>query len=248
MTTSTASAGDRVRGDAAWTVRPHGKLERLSENIWWTWGSLPGMSLKRSMVVVKRSDGDVVVHSAIALDDETRASLEAIGTPRYVIVPNAGHRLDAPAYAKRYPEARFFGPRGGRADIEKVIRLDGTYEDVPPDPAVRFETLRGIGDAEGAMIVESSDGVTVVLNDAVFNMDRKRDVLGFLVTTILGSAPGPRVSRLAKLIYIKDKKAFRAELERFSNLPKLVRLIVSHEKVARGPDAADALRRAMTYL
>ena len=98
------------------------------------------------------------------------------------------------------------------------------------------------------MITRSNDGVSVVLNDCVFNMDRKRDPLGFLITTLLGSAPGPRVSRLAKLVYIKDKKALRADFERFADLPNLIRVIVAHEKVASGPDARAALLKAAGYL
>jgi len=89
----------------------------------------------------------------------------------------------------------------------------------------------------------------VVLNDVVFNMDRKRDVLGFLFTSVLGSAPGPRVSRLAKALMVKDRRALRAELERFAELPDLVRVVVSHEKVASGRDeATSVLRKAATFL
>jgi hypothetical protein len=79
-------------------------------------------------------------------------------------------------------------------------------------------------------------------------MDRKRDLLGFLFTTAMGSAPGPRVSRLAKLLFVRDKGALRSDLERYARTPKLVRLIVAHEKVASGRDAASALHRAATYL
>ena len=64
--------------NAEWIVRPHGELEQLADNLWWTWGSLPGMSLKRSMVLAKRSDGDLVVHNAIALDQPAMRRLEAI--------------------------------------------------------------------------------------------------------------------------------------------------------------------------
>ena len=80
-----------------------------------------------------------------------------------------------------------------------------------------------------------------MLNDVMFNMDRKRDPLGFLFTTLLGSAPGPRVSRLAKLLFIKDKQATRADFERFAELPGLTRVIVAHEKVASGGYAKAAL-------
>jgi hypothetical protein len=233
---------------ARWKVLPHGTLEKLAENLWWTWGALPGMSLKRSMVVARRADGRIVVHNAIALDDAGMRDLAAIGEPAFVIVPNAGHRLDAPAYRTRFPAARFLGPRGGRAGIEKVVALDGTYEDFPEDGDVRLEPIAGVADAEGAMIVRSKDGVTIVLNDVVFNMDRKRDPLGFVFTTLLGSAPGPRVSRLVKLLFVKDKAALRRDLERLAATPELVRLVVAHEKVTHGADAAAALRKAATYL
>ncbi|HVJ92890.1 MAG TPA: hypothetical protein VM580_23980 [Labilithrix sp.] len=245
---SRASNGTKRGSKTDWIVRPHGPLEKLADNLWWAWGSLPGMSLKRSMVLAKRKDGDLVVHNAIALDTAGMRELEAIGEPKYLIVPNAGHRLDAPAFKHRYPNIQVFAPRGGRDAVAKMVKVDGIYEDFPTDEAVRLEMLHGVGDAEGAMIVRSSDGVTIVLNDAVFNMDRKRDPLGFLFTTLLGSAPGPRISRLVKLLFVKDKRALRQDLERFAEQPDLVRLVVAHEKVAKGPDAANALRTAATYL
>jgi hypothetical protein len=98
------------------------------------------------------------------------------------------------------------------------------------------------------MLVRSSDGTSVVLNDVMFNMDRKKDPLGFFFTTLLGSAPGPRVSRLARLVFVKDKAALRSEFERLAAIADLVRVIVAHEKVASGPDARAALLKAATYL
>lgn len=195
------------QNDDAWIVRPNGGLTaQIADNIWWAWGSLPGMSLRRTMTVVRRDDGGLIIHNAISLDEGGMKDLLELGEPKFVIVPNAGHRLDAPAWRKRFPAAKFLGPRGGRAQIEKKVALDGTYEDFPAGRDVRFEMIDGVAEAEGAMIVRSPDGITLVLNDVVFNMDRKRDPLGFLFTTVLGSAPGPRVSRLVKLLFVKDKK------------------------------------------
>jgi hypothetical protein len=237
-----------AKAHTGWTVLRHGPLERLSDNLWRVQGALPGMSLERVMTVVRRADGSLLLHSPIALADAQLAELEALGPIAVLVVPNAGHRLDSPAYKQRYPEAVVFCPPTGRERIEEVIRVDGTYRDYADDEVIRFELLDGVGDAEGAMIVRSPDGVTVVLNDVVMNMDKKKDLLGYLFTTILGSAPGPRVSRLARLVYVKDQPALRAHLERLAQLPGLTRLIVSHEKVAHGPEAAGALRRAATYL
>lgn len=206
------------------------------------------MSLKRVMAVAKRADGKLVIHSAIAMSEDEMRELEALGEPAYLIVPSKGHRLDAPRYKLRYPKLRVYAPRGGRTTVEEKVPVDGTYEDFPADDAVRLEMLHGVNDQEGAMIVTSSDGVTVVLNDAVFNMDKKKDILGYLFTTLLGSAPGPRVSKLAKWMLVDDKAAFRSDLLRLAETKDLVRLMVAHENVAHGADAAAALRKAATYV
>ena len=237
-----------AKANGEWNVLAHGPLEKLADNLWWVEGSLRGMSLKRVMVIARMRDGRLVIHNAIALEEARMKEIEALGQPSFLVVPNAVHRLDAPAYKARYPALTVVAPKGSRSKIERVVGVDLTYEQFPGDDTVRFETLPGVADAEGAMIVRSSDGVTLVLNDAVFNMDKKRDFLGWFFTTLLGSAPGPRVSRLAKLLLVKDKLALRAELERLAELPELKRLVVAHEKVSHGPDAAAALRTAATYL
>jgi hypothetical protein len=234
--------------DTAWKVLNHGPLERLADNLWRVEGALPGMSLRRAMTVVRRSDGSLLLHSPIALDEARQRELEALGPIAVLVVPNAGHRLDAPAYKARYPGVATFCPRGGRSKIAEVVAVDGTYDDYADDGTLRFETLDGVAEAEGAMLVRSEDGATVVLNDVVMNMDKKKDVLGYLFTTVMGSAPGPRVSRLVRLLYVKDQPALRKHLERLAATPNLQRLIVAHEKVSSGADAASALRQAATYL
>ncbi len=236
------------KAHSAWKVLAHGPIERLSENLWWVQGTLPGMSLKRVMVVVRLEDGRLLIHNGIALEDGAMRQIEDWGSPAFLVVPSATHRLDAPAYKARYPGLQVIAPRGARQSIEEVLPVDLVYEEVPPLPQATFRPLRGVADAEGVLVVDSPDGVTVVLNDAVFNMDRKRDILGFLFTSVLGSAPGPRVSRFAKLTLVKDKSALKSDLEQLAATPRLQRLIVAHEKVASGPDAAEALRRAATFL
>ncbi|RYZ02715.1 MAG: hypothetical protein EOO73_30605 [Myxococcales bacterium] len=237
-----------VKAHTSWKVLKHGPLEQLSDNLWRVQGALPGMSLERVMTVVQRGDGSLLLHSPIALNEAQQAELESLGPIAVLVVPNGGHRLDAPAYKQRYPRALVFCPPQAKSRVQEVVAVDGTYLDYADDGVVRFEVLEGVAEAEGAMIVRSRDGQSVVLNDVVMNMDKKKDLLGYFFTTVLGSAPGPRVSRLSRLVYVKDQPALRAHLERLAALPGLARLIVSHEKVAHGEAAAAALRQAATYL
>jgi hypothetical protein len=252
MTALLAGQGGTIAGMAkahtTWQVLDHGPLEQLADNLWRVEGALPGMSLRRTMTVVKRANGSLLLHSPIALDAERLRQLEALGEVAVLVVPNAGHRLDAPAYKARFPNAHVFCPPAARSKVTEVVPVDGTYDEYTDDGVVRFEILDGVEKAEGALFAKSEDGVSIVLNDVVMNMDKKKDILGYLFTTVLGSAPGPRVSRLVRLFYVKDQGALRRHLERLAETPQLVRLIVSHEKVASGPAAAAALREAATYL
>ncbi len=232
----------------AWTVLPHGPIEKLAENLWHCWGSVPGMSLKRAMTLTRMKDRRVIVHNAISLDEDAMKQIEAWGTLTFLVVPNAMHRLDAPAWKKRYPELKVVAPKGSRKKIEELLAVDLVYEDFEGDDSVGLQLLEGVKESEGAMTVRSNDGTTVVLNDAVFNMEMPKDFMGWLICSVFGSAPGPRISRLGKLLLINDKQALRENLARFAALPDLVRLIVSHDKIAKGGEAKTALEQAMTYL
>jgi hypothetical protein len=141
-----------------------------------------------------------------------------------------------------------FAPPGSRAKVREVVPVDGSYLDFPDVPNLELRSLPGVAEAEGALLVRSGDGRSVILNDIVFNMDRPRDLAGLVITSLLGSAPGPRVTRLAKVALIKDRAALKAELLGLAALPDLQRLIVAHEKVAHGPDARQALELAAGYL
>jgi hypothetical protein len=236
-------------GDSAWKVGAHGPIVKLAENLWWVEGALPGTTIPRAMTVAKRADGRLVIHSAIAMGDASMRELEAFGEPAFLVVPSRLHRLDAPRFKARYPAIRVLAPKGSRAKVAEKVAVEGTYEDYPPDTDVRVEPLQGIRDVEGVMLVSSKDGATVVLNDTVFNLPTKpRDPVGWLMTTLFASAPGPRVSRVVKLAMIADKKALRGELERLAAIPDLQRLIVAHGAVATGRDAASALRTAAAAL
>lgn len=235
-----------AKADDTWKVLPHRPLEKLTENLWRIEGDLPGMPLKRVMTVVRRTSGELVVHNPIALDEGTMAEIDGWGKVAYLIVPNGWHRLDAKVFKARYPAAKVLCPEGARKKVTEVLPVDGTYDDFPQDDAISFVHLDGIARMEGAMIVRSEDGVTVVLTDAVFNMPHLGGVQGFILKHVTGSSGGPRLSRVARLFMVKDKKALRAHLERLATAD-LRRVIVAHHQTIAG-DAAGTLRAVAATL
>lgn len=129
---------------STWTVLEHGPLVQLAENLWWVDGEVPRMALRRVCTIARRDTGGLVVHSAICMDDTTQARVEALGPIEHVIVPNASHRMDAPRYAARYPAAKVVAPRGGRARIAEVVRVDLTADAFPSGDDVALLPLDGV--------------------------------------------------------------------------------------------------------
>ena len=227
----------------SWKVLPHRPIEVVADNLWRVEGKLENMPLKRVMTIARRSDGQLVVHNAVALDEESMAKIEAWGPVAWLVVPNGFHRLDARIFKDRYPQARVLCPAGATKKVAEVVAVDGNYADFPVDPAVAFETLDGVGEQEGVMIVRSPDGVTLVFNDAVFNMPDVKGFTGWILRNITQSTGGPRISRIVKLFVVKDRRRFREHLLRLADTPALRRMIVSHDRMVRD-DAAAALRAA----
>lgn len=231
--------------DTTWKVLPHDPPARLADNLWRVEADVPGMALRRCMVVARLGSGELVLHNAVAMDDDGMAWLEGLGRPAFVVVPNGFHRMDAPRFKARYPDAKVLCPRGSREKVAERVAVDHTYDALPqPDPAddsVRFEHLDGAKGAEGVMIVRSSDGHTLVFNDAVFNLRHGRGLFWFVYGRLMGNAGGPKVTTISRLFLLKDKRAFRAHLERLAALPELKRIVVAHGDVIDA-DAAAVLR------
>ncbi|MDP9150158.1 MAG: DUF4336 domain-containing protein [Myxococcota bacterium] len=229
-----------------WTVLQHGPIEQLEDNLWRVEGSLPNMPLKRVMTVARLASGDLLIHNPVALDGRAMAAVDALGRAAFLLVPNGWHRLDLHPFRTRYPAAVVLAPPGAR---EKVAAVDPSVRDLtalPPDSGVTLEVLEGTKGLEAVMTVRANGGVSVVLADAVFNMPHLPGFQGFVLRAITGSSGGPRTSRVARLLLIKDKSAFAAHLERLAT-PDLRRVIVSHHETITH-DPAGTLRQIAASL
>jgi hypothetical protein len=215
---------------STWQVGPHGPLVALAANLWWVDGAVPHISLRRTAVFAKRSDGSLVVHSAIALDDAGMAALAAQGPLRHVVVPNGYHRIDAPRFAARFPEAEVWSPGGSLGKVREAVPSAKSLDGFPGGDDVWFEKVDGLADRERLMFVRSADGLSLVFCDALFNVAHEGGFHGFMLRAI-GSSGGPRVTNLAKFALVDDKKALAAHYRRLAALPGLVRVIPGHGDV-----------------
>jgi hypothetical protein len=224
-----------------WTVLSHGPIEKLEGNLWRVEGALPGMPLKRVMTLARLNDGSVVVHNPIALDEPAMNEIEAWGTPRFVIVPNGWHRLDANSYAERYPNAAVFAPSGGQKDVEQVTRVSGNAQDFPQNDEVSLMNMEGTRERELVLRVKTNGHSTLVFADAVFNMPHLQGLQGFILRHLTQSSGGPRISRVARMMLIKDRAPFADHLQRLATADVKRIIVAHHEPITQEP--AGTLRR-----
>jgi hypothetical protein len=211
---------------------PHGKLTAIEDNLLTVVGDLhmPLGDFPRRMSVVRLRDGRLVIYSAIALDEPEMAALERFGRPAFMIVPSDRHRMDAKIWRQRYPDLLVITPEGARDKVEEVVRVDATSYDFG-DPTVELVAVPGMGEHDAALVVRSSSGVSLIVNELIWNVDNKPGFGGWLMKALGFTKDEPQIPSIISLTGIKDKPALQQQLQAWSQLYGLKRIIVSHGSI-----------------
>ncbi len=110
-------------------------LQPFGVDIWLGQGpvvtAVAGFHYPTRMVVIRLSGGDLWVCSPVPLTSDLRAAMDALGTVRFLVAPNAFHHLSLLEWAQAYPQARVFGAPG-LAKKRRDIRFDETLGTTPP--------------------------------------------------------------------------------------------------------------------
>lgn len=212
-----------------WTVLPHGKLVQIDDNVLTVVGEIhmPLMDLPRRMTVVRLADSRLVIFSAVALDEDEMAALEAYGRPAYLVVPSDKHRLDAKIWKDRYPEMQVVAPEGARAKVQETVPVD-TVTPLFNDPNVQFVTVPGTRGREAALVVRTPKGTTLVLNDVVGNIRDAAGFGGWLLHVAGFAGTEAQVPKVVKMAIIEDTNALRAQLLQWAGIDSLKCILVAH--------------------
>ncbi|HUQ04425.1 MAG TPA: hypothetical protein VM261_18120 [Kofleriaceae bacterium] len=204
--------------------------------------TLEMLPIGRRMVILRMGNGSLAVHSAVCCNPETLASIEALGPVRWIIVPSGHHRMDAPAWKARFPDARVVAMPDSQKRVGQVVAVDGDYGALPVG-GVTWQALDGVP-SEGVFLHRAPDGaVTAIFNDAFMNLPASLPGFKGWVVKMMGSTGGPKVTRTAKYFIVKNRPAYAAHLRRLADTPGLARVIPGHGDVVAS-DAAAALHRA----
>jgi hypothetical protein len=230
--------------NSRWIVQPHGELQQVAPGILTVAGTIkmPLGRFPRRMTVMSLAAGGTAVWSAIPLDETGMAQIEALGPVRFIIVPNAGHRLDLKPWSERYPHAQVISPPSARAAVAEVAPVHATM-DVIHDAAIEFQIVAGTKADEFALVVRRADGATLILNDILANVQHPDGLGAKVMARVMAfGVDRPRTSRPVRRMFVAEPKKVAQQFRDWAAIHGLRRIIVSHGDVVEqgpcGPQAA----------
>lgn len=220
---------DRIADDVFTTARP--------QRFW-------GIDTGTRMTVVRLGDGGLFVHCPVALDEETRAAVSALGEVRAVVSSSLYHHLYVGQWMRAYPRALFAACPGlprKRPDLafghllgdEPHPLWSGVLDQV-------FFSAR----FEREVVFFHRASRTMICADALLNLSRHRSPLTRAAAALMGNtAPG---KGWLEYFAVLDRSAGRAEVARMLAWD-IERIVLAHGELVER-DGRRALGEAYAWL
>lgn len=209
-------------------VLPHGSLTKVASDLWVLTGTLPRSPLPRNMVIWRARGGGLVIHSAIAVDQPTLASILDLGDPEVMIVPNGLHRLDATVFKHRFPSMKVVAPEVSLLKVREKVPVYASSEEFLPKLGIEVLPISGLRPFELCYRIPLVDGGhALVLTDALFNLPRLPGV-GGAILGVMGSAGFFGMTRIGRMMLLRDKIQFKAWLRNQAAFDDLRAILVAH--------------------
>ncbi|WP_394821611.1 DUF4336 domain-containing protein [Pendulispora albinea] len=210
-----------------------------------------GMQMPARATIVRLSKGGqsgeskLVLHSPLAIDDETARGIARLGKVEWIVAPNCMHHLFLKGACERWPNARVLGAPG----LERKL-----------GEGVRFEALPSEGPLfDGEMAVRRIDGApslaehvffhpgsrTLVVSDLVFNVHAAPGFSLPLFLRIVSAWKKLAQSRVWRLL-VKDRAAAAQSAEDVLRWD-FDRLVMAHGDVVEA-NAREELATALTWM
>ena len=186
-----AAAALAALAAGAWAIRrkpdgpsgylPIDTLKPVGEGIWIVDGkpiSAMGLTMPVRMVVIRLSDGSILLHSPIRHSPALAQAIAQLGPVRHLVAPTTAHWQFMQGWHRAFPDAVTWAVPGlrDRAQVRKSgLRLDRDLAGTaPPEWSgdIRQGSVRGTGLSEAWFFHEPSR--TLVLTDLVENLEPAR--------------------------------------------------------------------------
>ncbi|WP_394848663.1 DUF4336 domain-containing protein [Pendulispora brunnea] len=184
-----------------------------------------GMRMPARATILRLTGDELLVHSPLAMDDETARAISRLGKVTSIVAPNCMHHLFLRDAIARWPNARVFGPAGLERK-SKGILFDALPSEGPIlDGTVAVRRIDGAPSlAEHVFFHPRSR--TLVVSDLVFNVHASPGLSLQFFLRLVGVWKKLGQSRVWKFL-IKDRAA-AAQSARDLLLWDFDRLVMAH--------------------
>ncbi|MCI0455135.1 MAG: DUF4336 domain-containing protein [Candidatus Dadabacteria bacterium] len=209
-------------------------IEEFAQNLWVAEDekfSVGGLQIGSRMTIIRLNDGDLFVHSPIALLKIIKDSIDSIGKPKFIIAPNTMHHTFLKRFYDQYPEAELYivpGLRKKRHDLSFAKELSGgtTY---PWNDEIKQHHVKGIPKLEEVVFFHA-ESRTLILTDLAFYITPDKPFFTRLFFSLNGVYDKFGPSRIFKNFLLKDTSEFKKSVEYILTWD-FERIIISHGKL-----------------
>lgn len=226
-------------------------LQPFADEIWIAAGptaDVAGFTYPTRMAVIRLAGGRLFIWSPVALTEDLRAAVEALGEVAFLVAPNSLHHLFLPQWKAAYPTAKLYAAPG-LAARRKDIAFDAELNDAPaPDWAADLDQVIFAGNkiTQEVVFFHKASG-TAIFTDLIQNFPPGwfTGWRALVAKLDLMSAPEPQVPRKFRMA-TTDRKAARASLQRILAWP-VQRVLMAHAPPVEA-DGLAFLKRTFGWL
>ncbi len=225
-------------------------VQPFGDNIWTVDGPVVtsfGFRYPTRMAIIKLADGGLFALSPIALSEDLRGEVDAIGAVTHIVAPNSLHHLFLTEWQTAYPGAQVYAPPGLR-QRRKDIAFDGDIGDGPAPWSGDIDHVAVNGNVLTTEVVcfHRASG-TVLFTDLLqnFSPDWFTGWQAMIARLDLMVGDEPQVPRKFRVAFT-NRKAARAAVRQILAWPA-TQVLMAHGTPVR-EDGAAFIARAFQWL
>lgn len=201
-------------------IYPHGKVEKIDENIFMVRGSIkmnPLMRITRNMAIVRQGD-ELSLINPIRVSREVELQIEALGSIKHIVRLGAFHGIDDPYYSEKY-SASMWAQSGG--STYTVPKIDNEISAGCQLPFLNAEIIEFNGSMQSECVLLLKVGKGLLLTcDAIQNYGdySYNNLLAKLLMPLIGFPRATIVGPIWLKFMTPEKQSLEAEFRKLLNL------------------------------
>ena len=201
--------------------------------------------LLRSTALKLLDGSTVVVGPALASPTKSFDELKTLGSPSFLLAPNAYHNMGLKRYSEQFPDAQTVSSETSSPRLTKVCKgidiggLSSLREQLPAHASIMEPP--GTRSGEVWLRVEGESGVTWVVGDAFFNYDVVPLGAIGVITWLFAIGPGLRIGSTFRYFALKDRASYGPWLKAQLEADRPTRLVPAHGEIRSGVGLPETL-------